>query len=79
MDLNRRPVIPVAKGDRYGCSFRETKAHARSRTRSQSATENDGLSMVTLGVGLTRHARAAVFKDEGVDAFVVFGTGGTAW
>lgn len=27
--FNRRPVIPVAKGDPNGCGFRETKAHAR--------------------------------------------------
>lgn len=30
--LNRRPVIPAAKGDPNGCSFLETRAHARSLT-----------------------------------------------
>lgn len=30
--FNRRPVIPAAKGDPNGCSFPETRAHARSLT-----------------------------------------------
>ncbi len=30
--INRRPVIPVAKGGPNGCSFRETRAHVRSPT-----------------------------------------------
>jgi hypothetical protein len=35
--------------------------------------------MVTLGVALTRHVRAAVFKDVGEDAFVVFVPARSAW
>ena len=30
--FNRRPVIPAAQSDPNGCSFLETRAHARSLT-----------------------------------------------